>query len=87
MILEIEYYKYDTHLIGKTASISELKKQLEETETLYDKENDNFIELFCRMFCWSVIDTDELPDYVYDRDAKLLYKPRFWFSIESKIVL
>ena len=77
MILEIEYYSFDTLLIGKSESIPELKRQLAKTETLCDKENENFIELFCRMFYWSVTDNDELPDYVYDRDTKLLYKPRF----------
>ena len=51
MILEIEYYNHDTRLIGKTEDISELKRQLMETETLYDKQTDNFTQLFCRMFC------------------------------------
>ena len=50
MILEIEHYKYDTRLIGKIKDISQLKRQLKKIETLYDKENDNFNELFCRMF-------------------------------------
>ena len=77
MLLEIEHYKYDTRLFGKTEDISELKRQLMETETLYDKRTDNFTQLFCRMFHWSVTDTDELPDYVYDRDTKCLYKPKF----------
>ena len=54
-----------------------LKRQLKKIETLYDKENDNFNELFCRMFCWSVTDTKEPPDYVYDRDTKQLYQPEF----------
>ena len=75
MILEIEYYRGDIRLIGKTENISELKRQLTETENLYDKETDNFTELFCRMFHWSVTDTDEIPDYVYDRDTMCLYKP------------
>ena len=77
MILEIEHYKHDTRLIGKTEDISELKRQLMQTETLYDKELDNFTELFCRMFGQSVTDADVLPDYVYDRDTSLLYKPKF----------
>ncbi|MBR1554202.1 MAG: hypothetical protein IJ644_02275 [Oscillospiraceae bacterium] len=77
MILEMEYYKHNTRLIGKTEDISELKRQLKETETLHDKENDNFTELFCRISGWSVTDTEELPDYVYDRDTKQLYKPKF----------
>ena len=77
MILEIEYYKCDTRLIGKTVEIFDLKRQLLETEKLYDKGTDNFVQLFVRMFHWDIIDTDEHPDYVYDRDTKLLYKPKY----------
>lgn len=77
MILEIEYFKGDIRLTGKTTDISELKKQLDEAEALYDKGTDNFTELFCRMFNWSVTDTEELPDVVYDRDTKHLYKPKY----------
>lgn len=77
IILEIEHYRYDTRLIGKINDISQLKRQLKKIETLYDKGNDNFNELFCRMFCWSVTDTKEPPDYVYDRDTKQLYQPEF----------
>lgn len=44
---------------------------------MYDKDKDNFNVLFCRIFGWSVTDTEELPDYVYDRDTKQLYKPKF----------
>ena len=77
MILELESYKRDTLLIGKTVDILELKRQLEETEALYDRESDNFTELFCRMFNWSINDTDEQPQYVYDRDTKRLYKPKY----------
>ena len=38
--LEIEYYKRDTRLIGKTVEIFELKRQLLETEKLYDFRKD-----------------------------------------------
>ena len=75
MILEIEYYKGDTRLSGRTVQASELKRQLKETESVYDKENDNYTELFCRMFGWSPDDTAGLPDYVYDRDTMRLYRP------------
>ena len=77
MILELESYKRDTRLIGKAVDILVLKRQVEETEALYDRENDNFTELFCRMFNWSITDTDEQPQYVYDRDTKQLYKPKY----------
>ena len=50
MGLEIEHYKYDTRLIGKTEDISELKRQLMEAETLYDKRTDNFTQLFAECF-------------------------------------
>ena len=50
MVLEIEHYKYDTRLIGKTEDISELKRQLMETKTLYDKRTDNFTQLFAECF-------------------------------------
>ena len=76
MILEIEHYKHDTCLIGKATNVLELKRQLMQTEILYDKELDNFTELFCRMFGWSITDADELPDCVYDRDTKFFYKPK-----------
>lgn len=74
MILEIEYYKKDILLSGKTVSFSELKKQLETTENIHDPETDNFIDMFCRNYQWNVIENNIFPDYVYDRDIKKLYK-------------
>ena len=79
MILEIEYYNGDKRFIGKIKDIFELKSQLKEIEVLYNKDNDNFNTLFCRIFSWRETDTEELPDYVYDRDTMQLYKPKFWF--------
>ena len=76
MILEIEYYKKDTLLSGRTVSFSELKKQLETTENIHDPETDNFIEILCRSYCYIVIDADVPPDYVYDRDIQKIYKRR-----------
>lgn len=67
-ILEIEYYKGDINLYGKSIQRSELIKQLMEIETVYDKEQDNFVELLCIRFGWCVFKTVERPDYVYDRD-------------------
>ncbi len=76
MIIEIEYYKNDTFLYGKSVSFSVLKKQLETTENIYDTETDNFIDMFCRNYQWNVIENNILPDYIYDRDIKKLYKSR-----------
>lgn len=74
MILEIEYYKGNTLLYGKSASFAELKKQLETTENIHDTETDNFTEMLCRNYKWTVIENDVFPDYVYDRDIQKLYK-------------
>ncbi|MDE6671372.1 MAG: hypothetical protein K2K16_04165 [Ruminococcus sp.] len=76
MILEIESYKKDVLLSGRTASFSELKKQLETTENIHDTKTDNFIDMLCRNYHWNVIENSTLPDYVYDRDIKKLYKSR-----------
>ena len=70
MVLEIEYYKKDTLLSGKSRSFCELQKQLEAAEFMYDPGTDNFVELLCRNYGWTVIKADILPDYVYDRDVK-----------------
>ena len=74
MIIEIEYYKGDTLLFGKTKSIAELKRQLKEIEADYDRSTDNFVELLCRRFQWIILETDETPDYTYDRDVEKLFK-------------
>ena len=76
MILEIEYYKEDTQLIGRPREYSELKKQLDEAEKLYDRKNDNFVDLLCRMFDWDKIETFVRPDYVYDRDLSKLLRAK-----------
>ncbi|MDE6666408.1 MAG: hypothetical protein K2K14_09560 [Ruminococcus sp.] len=76
MIIEIEYYKGNIMLSGKSVSFSEMKKQLETTENIHDAETDNFIELLCRNYQWTVIEIDIMPDYVYDRDIRKLYKQR-----------
>ena len=76
MILKLEYFNKDTFLNGKNTPFCELQKQLNETEHLCDAEYDNFTALFCRMFQWDIVDSDDLPDYVYDRDIKRLYKNR-----------
>lgn len=76
MIVEIEYYKGDVLLTGKPRGAAELKRQFAEAEMLFDRENDNFTELLCRQFGWAVIQTDEPPDYVYDRDTGIFRKFR-----------
>ncbi|WP_295156774.1 hypothetical protein [uncultured Ruminococcus sp.] len=72
MILEIEYYKADTQLVGKTRHFSEVSDQLKKAEDLHDREQDNFVELLCRMFGWTEIETFVRPDLIYDRDIKKL---------------
>lgn len=74
MVVEIEYYKGDTLLFGKVGNTIELRKQLDFIESVYDRETDNFIEMFCRNFQWTVLKTNDKPDYTYDRDVKKLYK-------------
>lgn len=77
MILNIEYYKGDTLLSGKQASAAELRQQLAVIEKIYDKAEDNFVELLCRKYGWTILDTDEPPDCIYDRDTRILIKPRY----------
>lgn len=69
MIIEIEYYKGNVLLTGKSRSMAVLKRQLAEIENLYDRPNDNFTALLCRRFGWTRIQTDEFPDITYDRDT------------------
>lgn len=77
MILEIEYYKGNTLLFGKTRHAAVLREQLKKAEQLCDKDADNFIEFLCRAFGWTVISSEigeMFPDYTYDRDTWRLYK-------------
>lgn len=81
MILEVEYYKGNVFLFGKNRSQSEIKRQLAETEQDCDKNEDNFISLFCLRYDWTAFDPlnkkTEKTDYVYDRDIKKLYRVNF----------
>ena len=77
MIIEIEYYKGDTLLFGKVENIVELKNQFDNIETIYDRVTDNFIELFCRDYQWSILKNYENPDYTYDRDTGILRKNKY----------
>ena len=46
MVIEIEYYKGDILLYGQKISFKEFKKQIENIESFYDRNEDNFIALF-----------------------------------------
>lgn len=76
MIIEIEYYKCDVFLFGKSRSRSELQGQLDNVERIYDRNEDNFTELLVRMYGWTVIDEADSVDYIYDRDVNRLYANR-----------
>jgi len=73
-IIEIECYKGDVLLYGSNIKECVLKKQLVEIENDYDRKEDNFIELFCRRFGWSILETSGEPDFTYDRDISLLFR-------------
>ncbi|MDE5577789.1 MAG: hypothetical protein K2J11_10420 [Oscillospiraceae bacterium] len=70
MVIEIEYYECDTLLYGSKVSFSEFKNQMNTIENLYDRTEDNFVALLCRMYNWEVIEDETKPQYVYDRDIK-----------------
>lgn len=76
MIIEIEYYKYDTKLSGKTIEVSDLKRKIQQAEETYDRENDNFERVLCSLIQYEIVETDEQPDYVYDRDVGKLFVAR-----------
>ncbi len=77
MIVEIEHYRGDVMLTGKSRSESSLKRQFAEIEGLRGGESDNFTEPLCRRFGWAGIQMDEPPDYVYDRDVGILREFRW----------
>lgn len=70
MVVEIEYYEGDTLLYGPKVSFAEFGKQINTIERLYDREEDNFVALLCRMFHWAVTQEEIKPQYAYDRDIK-----------------
>ena len=78
MIIGIEYWKHnkDVLLIGGSKTAFELKRCFEEVESIYDRDTDNYVELFCRMFNYEIIESDEIPEYIFDRDIMRVYKPR-----------
>lgn len=69
ILLEIEYYKGNIILRGKTVPKKELLEQIRLIESKYDHEEDNFVAMLCRVYGYERIDIDEcFVDYVYDRD-------------------
>lgn len=76
MIIEIEYFQGDIKLYGHTVKMCELQKQIDEVMKLYDRKEDNFVELLCRMYDWSAAATDSTPQYIYDRDTEILIKQK-----------
>ena len=77
MIIEIEYYKEDTKICGGKTDIFELKRNIKQAEEICDLEEDNFVRVLCGLINYEVIETDEQPDFVYDRDIQMLYRPQY----------
>jgi hypothetical protein len=70
MVIGIEHYKGDTLLYGPQISFSEFKNQIHHIEKLYDREEDNFVALLCRLHDWNVMKEETEPQYTYDRDIE-----------------
>ena len=75
MILCMESWKGDTYLTGEKRSLAELRNQIRDVERLYDRNEENFVPLMCRMYNWEVIfvGSDIVPDYTYDADTGLIF--------------
>ena len=75
MILCIESWKGDVFLSGKRICPGELKQQVRNIEVLYDRIEDNFVTLLCRMYQWDIIPyvPDIIPDFTYDRDTERIF--------------
>ena len=72
MLICIESWKGDTLLTGKTRPRSVLAQELARVESLYDRETDNFLPMLCRMYGWTAVESEEIPDMTYDRDTGLI---------------
>lgn len=70
MVIEVEYYKGNTLLYGKKIPFRVLKHQINVIENIYDREEDNFVDLLCRMYSWTVGGEEAEVVYVYDRDIE-----------------
>jgi len=80
MIIEIECFKGDIRLCGAKCPRSEFAAKFAEVERIYDKAEDNFAELFCRMYSFEKLSENAanvLPDYVYNRDTGKLCTPEY----------
>lgn len=71
MVIEIEEYRGDTLLYGPKISFEEFNRQIKTIENLYDRREENFVALLCRMYNWTVIEDELEPQYIYDRDTML----------------
>lgn len=76
MIVEIEYYKGDILLYGSHICVKDFVRQIKTIESIYDRQEDNFIELLCRNYGWLVCTNNLKPEYVYDRDIEKVYKKK-----------
>lgn len=74
MIVEIESYKWDILLYGKQITYAEFLRQIDAIEAVYDRIQDNFINLLCRRYGWTITEAQENPAYVYDRDIERAYR-------------
>ncbi|MCM1090231.1 MAG: hypothetical protein NC092_02915 [Butyrivibrio sp.] len=70
MVVRIEYYKGDVLLYGSKISFEEFKLQMKNIENLYDRQEDNFVALLCRVYHWSIMEDEMRAEYIYDRDVE-----------------
>lgn len=77
MVIEIEYYKGDILLEGKTIAFHTFQSQIADIERDYDREEDNFAALLCRRYHYEPAAADAVPQFVYDRDTKRTYRVTF----------
>lgn len=75
MILEIEYYKGDVKLHGKRLDKHSLRRLLNNAEGVLSGGED-LAELLFRCYGFEKIVTDEIPNWIYDRDTGSLYAPK-----------
>lgn len=85
VVIEIEFYQGDIRLYGKAFSYRELRAQIDRVEELYDRENDNFAALLCRLYGWVETDISDVPEYIYDRDTGKLLKIKGGIECEAII--